>query len=105
MFATMVGMTAVVITAATRLEYCDKSMMPCFSPNSAAMVPKVKPVDISRLVYMASLVVEPKYFATGKIPPVLEKTLTMKKKTVAPGAAISAGSETSEPTRMKKNGV
>ena len=50
----MVGTTALPMTAATRIEYCDWLMMPCESPNRDEIVPKVRPVDIKRVVYIAS---------------------------------------------------
>ncbi len=45
-----VGITALAMTAATRAEYCDSSMILCESPKSAEIVPKVSPVDISNVV-------------------------------------------------------
>jgi len=45
--AIIVGTTALPMTAATRKLYCAWSMMPWLSPNSAEMVPKVRPVDMS----------------------------------------------------------
>ena len=44
-----VGTTALAITAATRKEYCPCVTMPWDKPYSAEIVPKVKPVDISRV--------------------------------------------------------
>ena len=38
---------------------------PCDSPNSAEMVPKVSPVDISSVVYIASCCGAPKALVTG----------------------------------------
>src|SRR5258708_3061789 len=52
--AIRVGTTALAITAATRAEYCVSVTMPCDKPNSEEMVPNVRPVDISSVVYIAS---------------------------------------------------
>jgi hypothetical protein len=49
-FAMSVGTTALATTAAMRYEYCASVMMPCVSPKSAEMLPKVRPVDIMRVV-------------------------------------------------------
>ena len=40
-------------------------MMPCDKPNSDEIVPKVSPVDIRSVVYMASWFGDPKSFVTG----------------------------------------
>src|SRR5205823_446460 len=50
-----VGTTALAITAATNAEYCAWLTIPCDSPNSDEMVPKVRPVDINSVVYIPSL--------------------------------------------------
>src|ERR1700674_5069390 len=50
--AISVGTTALATTPATTTEYCDWSMMPWERPNSAEMVPNVRPVDISSVVYI-----------------------------------------------------
>jgi hypothetical protein len=42
--AISVGTTALPMTVATSRVYCCCVMMPRFSPNSDAMVPKVRPV-------------------------------------------------------------
>jgi hypothetical protein len=42
------------MTAATSAEYWPWSMMPRGSPNRAEMVPKVSPVDMRSVVYIAS---------------------------------------------------
>ena len=47
-------MTALPITAATSREYWVWSMRPRDRPNNAEMLPKVRPVDINSVVYMAS---------------------------------------------------
>ena len=60
-----VGITALAMTVATSEEYWPWSMMPCERPNRDEMVPKVRPVDISKVVYEASLFGEPKSFVTG----------------------------------------
>jgi hypothetical protein len=64
-FATSVGTTALAMTAATSAEYWDWSMMPLVKPKRAEIVPKVRPVDISNVVYMASVFREPKERAIG----------------------------------------
>jgi hypothetical protein len=76
-------------------------MIPCDRPNKDAIVPKPSPVDIRRVVYIASLFGEPKSFIAGKTPTNLVASLTIRKKVKAAGAAISAGIETKVPTRMK----
>jgi hypothetical protein len=48
--AISVGTTALPITAATSAEYWPWSISPWARPNSAEMVPKVSPVDISSVV-------------------------------------------------------
>jgi hypothetical protein len=53
--ATIVGVIAVPMMAATKVEYWLLSMIPCDRPNRDAIVPKVSPVDIRRVVYIASL--------------------------------------------------
>ncbi len=60
-----VGTTALPMTAAIRSEYCASSTMPWDSPNSAEMLPKVRPVDISSVVYMASRFGDAKIRVTG----------------------------------------
>ena len=41
--------TALAITTATRWEYCSGETIPCVRPKGAEMVPKVRPVDMSRV--------------------------------------------------------
>jgi hypothetical protein len=94
-------MIAVPMMAATKVEYWLLSMIPCDRPKRDAIVPKVSPVDIRRVVYIASLFGEPKSFVTGKTPTNLVAILTIRKKMNGAGAAISAGIETKVPTRMK----
>jgi len=53
-FAIRVGITALAITAATSAEYWDWSTIPFDSPNNDEIVPNVRPVDISSVVYMPS---------------------------------------------------
>ena len=53
-WAISVGTTALPITAVTRIVYCCWSMMWFVRPNRAEIVPKVRPVDISSVVYMPS---------------------------------------------------
>ena len=48
--AISVGTTALATTAATTAEYCALVITPCDNPNSAEIVPNVRPVDISRVV-------------------------------------------------------
>ena len=50
-----VGTTALPITAVTNIVYCVWSMILLVRPNKAEIVPKVRPVDISSVVYMRSL--------------------------------------------------
>ena len=57
--------TALAITAATSAEYWPVSMILCDRPNREEIVPKVNPVDIRRVVYIASLLGEPKSLVTG----------------------------------------
>ena len=59
------GITALAMTVATSEEYWPWSIMPCERPKRAEIVPKVRPVDINKVVYMASLVGEPKSLVTG----------------------------------------
>ena len=49
-FAMSVGTTALATTAVTTAEYWACVITPCDSPNSAAIVPNVRPVDISSVV-------------------------------------------------------
>ena len=53
--------------------------MPCDSPNSDEMVPKVRPVDINRVVYIASLPGEPNHLVAGYTPTIFVPTLTTEK--------------------------
>ena len=64
-FAIKVGTTALRMTAATRAEYCTCVTMSCDNPNSDEIVPNVRPVDISSVVYMPSLGGERNAFVTG----------------------------------------
>lgn len=57
--AIRVGSTALPITAATSAEYWARSISWCDRPNNAEIVPKVRPVDISNVVYMPSCLGEP----------------------------------------------
>src|SRR5450759_4535485 len=97
----MVGITALAITAATSAEYWAWSMMWWDRPNSDEIVPKVRPVDISRVVYMASFFGEPNALVTGYTPISFVPILPTNKTRKAAGAATSAGMETNEPARMK----
>jgi len=54
-FAIKVGTTALAMTVATNTEYCPLVMIWWDSPNRAEMVPKVRPVDINRVVYPGSV--------------------------------------------------
>ncbi len=63
--AISVGTTALAITAATKAEYCAWVTMPCDRPNSEEMVPKVRPVDISSVVYIPSLDGDRNAWVTG----------------------------------------
>src|SRR5438445_5246313 len=105
MLAMSVGTTALAITAATRAEYCAWVTMPCDRPNRDEMVPKVRPVDINRVVYMPSFGGDRNAWVTGYTPAILVTTLTASIRRNAAGAAIRAGTETKEPARMKENGV
>lgn len=60
-----VGTTALAMTVATSAEYWAWLMMPCDRPNKEEIVPNVRPVDISRVVYMPSRFGEPKSLVTG----------------------------------------
>ncbi|MNN58201.1 hypothetical protein D3C81_1732360 [compost metagenome] len=53
------------MTAATSAEYWPWSISPWDRPNSAEIVPKVSPVDISRVVYIPSRCGEPYSWQTG----------------------------------------
>ena len=87
-------MIAVAMIAATKVEYWLLSIIPCDKPNKDAIVPKVSPVDISRVVYMASLAGDPKYLATGYTLTIFVAASTVRKNRKAAGAAIIAGMET-----------
>src|SRR5208283_2659450 len=53
--AIKVGTTALPITTVTRIVYCSWVMMPRVYPKSAEMLPKVKPVLMSNVVYIPTL--------------------------------------------------
>ena len=99
--AISVGTTALAITAATSAEYCAWSTISCDRPNSAEIVPKVRPVDIRSVVYMPSLRGERNAWVTGYTPAILVNTFTTSIRMNAPGAAINAGTDTNDPARMK----
>ena len=99
--AITVGITALAITVATSDEYWAWSIIPCERPNNAEMVPNVSPVDIRRVVYIASLFGAENSLVTGYTPTIFVPILTARKNRNAAGAATSAGIETNEPARMK----
>src|SRR5450759_2783062 len=98
--AITVGTTALAMTAATSAEYCAWSMISCDSPNSAEMVPKVRQVDMSSVVYIPSLKGAANILVTGKTPVILAATFTSSITRNAPGAASSADTEPTAPHRM-----
>src|SRR6266568_1672238 len=63
--AIRVGTTALAITAATSAEYCAWSTIWCDKPNNAEIVPNVRPVDMSSVVYIPSFLGEAKIRVTG----------------------------------------
>lgn len=97
----MVGITALAMTVATSAEYCAWSMIWCESPKSADIVPNVSPVDMSKVVYMASLLGEAKTRVTGYTPIIFAAIFTASSNANAPGAAASCGTDTKEPARIK----
>ena len=101
MFAIRVGTTALAITAATRAEYCPWVTMPCDRPNREEIVPKVSPVDIRSVVYIPSCRGELYARVTGYTPATLVANFATSIIRKAPGAATRAGTETSDPARMK----
>ena len=65
------------------------------------MLPKVSPVDISRVVYIASLGGDLKNLVIGNTPTNLVAILAASSSSVTPTPEASAGTETKEPARMK----
>jgi hypothetical protein len=92
---------ALPITAVTSTVYWPRSMMALVSPNSAEMVPNVKPVDISRVVYMPSRGSKRKARVSGKMPTNLVAILMARRTTISPAAPTIAGKSTSEPALRK----
>lgn len=62
------GTTAESITAVRRIVYCSRFIMLFVYPNNAEIEPNVSPVDISRVVYMFSFLVNLKISIVGHIP-------------------------------------
>lgn len=46
-------------------RYCPASMILCVNPKRAEMLPKVRPVDMSSVVYIPSVAGLPKYRVAG----------------------------------------
>ena len=94
-------MTAERITVVTRTVYLVWSMYPFDSPKSAEIVPKVSPVDISRVVKLASRRTIPKAREAGQTPANFAPTLTPRKARMRGAPLAMAGSATSKPALMK----
>ena len=92
--AMTVGTTALPITAATKDEYCALVTIPWDRPNSAEMLPNVRPVDIRSVVYMPSIRGIRNVRVTGYTPAILVSILASSSIAKAAGAATKAGRET-----------
>jgi hypothetical protein len=91
------------VTVVIRTENCARSMMPAFKPYSDEIVPNVRPVLISRVVYMACGRTNRRL--TGRTPTNFAAILTAKKPSsngIAPSSAVTF---TLNPPLRKKNGV
>ena len=69
--------------------------------NSAEILPNVSPVDISSVAYAASVRGYRKSRVTGQRPSVFVRSFTSNSPPTTAGAAMSAGTDTNDPARMK----
>ena len=72
-------------------------------PYSAAIEPKVKPVAVSKVVYVRSRLGSRKYVEVGRTPTNLVIILTAKSAPITPAPVTSADAEMSVPTRKKND--